>query len=176
MRKSALSIKSDKVYNPNNLELTGNRILLLSPEKPKAKYQPSKAVSRRALKIDSVEQQQVASHIVHKSCQPREKPPKAPTCKNSLKTSVTEYTNSEVSNKLLKQIKETSAVKDFEKILQSLWQSEQFLSSKTLLKRNKRDKILERLDEDDLYEEFFGKYFDYLSNVVNQSRCEEPQH
>lgn len=171
MRKSALSTRSNKVYNPNSLEVTGEKITLLKSDKLKK----SQSLNKKTLKIESKEQEEL--YTIQKPCpihsNPTQSSPVKCTYKNFLKTSVTEYTNKEVSNKVLNQIRETSKVEDFERILQSLCQSDNFLTGKSYIRRNKTDKVLENLEAEDLYQEFFGKHFDYLSSVVNRARGED---
>ncbi|XP_030759605.1 sperm-associated antigen 6-like [Sitophilus oryzae] len=165
MRKSAVSSVSTKTYAPNNLEITGNKINLTEIKQEKR----NKIFPRKNLVIESAEQEE-PNIIIKRPCQIQENicPKKPPlyVYKNCLKTNTTEYKNTEILSKVLRQIKETSKVEDFEKILRNLCQSDNFLNSQKEYKRkNKTDEVLEYFQRQNIYDQFFGQHYEYLSEI-----------
>lgn len=142
MRRSGSSrSNSSKVYNHIELEVTGRKKPLVVPERLESRQPVRKSI----VLLDELQLVNVQERNVRK-----------PTVK--------EYINTEVSNKLLKQIREATKAEDFKKILQVL------PTSNVLQKGRKPPRVLNQsvLDNlSDIYEEFFGKHFDYLSSIVS---------
>lgn len=129
------------MYNYIELEVTGRKKPLVVPERLESRQPVRKSI----VLLDELQVVNVQERNVRK-----------PTVK--------EYINTEVSNKLLKQIREATKAEDFTKILQVL------PTSNVLQKGRKPPRVLNQsvLDNlSDIYEEFFGKHFDYLSSIVS---------
>lgn len=129
------------MYNYIELEVTGRKKPLVVPERLESRQPVRKSI----VLLDELQVVNVQERNVRK-----------PTVK--------EYINTEVSNKLLKQIREATKAEDFTKILQVL------PTSNVLQKGQKPPRVLNQsvLDNlSDIYEEFFGKHFDYLSSIVS---------
>lgn len=82
-----------------------------------------------------------------------------------LNVNVTDYKNSQVCSKQLKQIYETVQIRDFERILNNLHRS----NVSQQLVPNKVDRILREIDADDIYDEFFGQYYNHLYELIETS-------
>ncbi|XP_028130035.2 uncharacterized protein LOC114326031 [Diabrotica virgifera virgifera] len=154
MRK--YSSGEEKLYI-NSLCVSGSSIKLLNPT--------NKCYINKTIKItldaDVVDQEATAdskNKIVDfkKSDKVRRQP---------LNLNITDYKNSKVCSKQLRQIYETVEIQDFERILNNLQRS----NASHNLVTNKVDKILKKIDADDIYEEYFGQYYNHLYDLIETS-------
>lgn len=78
---------------------------------------------------------------------------------------VTNYENLHVYNNQLKQIYETVEVKDFQRILNLLYDSDHFYKHAIII-NEQEDKLLNKIYLTNIYEKSFGDYINYMKNVV----------
>ncbi|KAG5900043.1 hypothetical protein JTB14_009121 [Gonioctena quinquepunctata] len=139
----------DKLYI-NSLCVSGERIKLLK--------HPKQCYSNKNIKIfaevdEEIELNRNSNIVTHND---NRKP---------FKVNVTDYKNLQVCNKQLRQIYETIEIRDFERILHNFQTSDAF---KKQAKNNYND-VLRKIDAEDIYEEFFGQYYNYLNDVIKRS-------
>ncbi|XP_056639931.1 uncharacterized protein LOC130895368 [Diorhabda carinulata] len=146
----------EKLYI-NSLCVSGSSIKLLNPT--------NKCYINKTIKItldaDADERENFTERYKTKEATKIDKVKRRQT----LNLNVTDYKNSQVCSKQLKQIHETVKIKDFERILNNLPRSD---VSQQLVP-NKVDRILRKIDADDIYDEFFGRYYNYLYELIESS-------
>lgn len=143
----------EKLYI-NSLCVSGNSIKLLNPINKC--YTGSNKNIKFTLDVDELKSQK--SHCSRKVN-------KEQIVRQPLKVNVTEYKNFQVCSKELRQIYETVKVQDFERILNNFYKS----GSDAYKVTNKIDEILDKINADDIYEEFFGQYYNKLYDLVEAS-------
>lgn len=76
-----------------------------------------------------------------------------------------DYKCDQVLNKQLRHIYETVEVEDFERILNKFYISSVYRQ----FPRRSDDDVLNTVDADKIYEEFFGRYYRFLEDIPNDS-------
>ncbi|CAG9814802.1 unnamed protein product [Phaedon cochleariae] len=155
MRRFTYSARDQEKLYTNGLCVNGARLRLLKNLK---KCRANKNIQINDVDID--DQADITTTVkTHQNHLRKEEDNQRKT----LKLNVTDCKNSQVFNKQLRQIYETIEVHDFERILSDIYQSESFKKQA----KNKADDILTKINAEEIYQEHFGQYVDYLKNVTN---------
>lgn len=86
--------------------------------------------------------------------------------RKTFKLNVKEFRNYQVCSRQLRQIYETVEVGDFERILRSLYVSEDGCGKR---QKSGTEDVVARIRPDEVYEHFFGRHYAHLRDVVDGS-------
>lgn len=144
--------REDKVYITNSWCVSGEQIQLQQSFGAPGRYK------NKNIRINCQEQEELFEDRT-----PDRKTEKGD--RGTIKLNITDYKNLQVCNKQLRHIYETVEVKDFERILNNIYIS----SAVKKVANNREDKILKKFEEEaeEIFEEFFGQYYNYLRDVIN---------
>lgn len=149
--------REDKVYKTNSWCVSGSKIQLQKPLR--------KCYTDKTLKLTLQDEEEVVEDRKQHATNVNK------GNRKTISLHITDYKNLEVCNKQLKHIYETVEVEDFKRILENVYISDaaRKVSNRNIVTGAKEDKILRKYEKeaDEIYEEFFGQYYNYLCDVIN---------